>query len=379
MFYQKVEEYYDPIEILQKGIKSEMQAEQHAFLCGLIKEKRPKKILELGVSGGGTTCVILNCIHMLNLDTELISVDISEYYYQDRRKKTAYETEKINDELLSRHRLLTGKSISERIEEVAPEKDIDFLLLDTTHQMPGEVLDFLICLPFCKLNATVVLHDVVLNSIVNPLFGEFFYANKLLFDVVSGNKYWNASDYYKYDVSDIAAFDITNATYENIPAVFSALINPWFYIPDNVDCYREVLKQYYDKECVKLFDNALKSQEIKILCDELLDFYGKDKNYLSMVMEKIKKSDKLAIFGAGRFGSVWLKYMRLTGVGEKVAAILVSDQQNITAVIENVPIYHFSEIAYQPEEISIVMAVQNKKTRTIIEQNLRYEGYYKIV
>lgn len=30
-----------------------------AFLCGIIKKQKPKKILELGIASGGTTAIIM--------------------------------------------------------------------------------------------------------------------------------------------------------------------------------------------------------------------------------------------------------------------------------------------------------------------------------
>ena len=57
--------FKEPIEILDKissDRKSEMTEWQLSFLCGLIKESRPQKLVEIGVAAGGTTAVILNCI-----------------------------------------------------------------------------------------------------------------------------------------------------------------------------------------------------------------------------------------------------------------------------------------------------------------------------
>lgn len=91
----KIETFTEPIEILDKlsNRGEEMSAWQLASICGLIKEYRPQKIVEVGVAAGGTTAVILNCISMLCINTELYSVDISEKYYRDKRKKTGYLAE----------------------------------------------------------------------------------------------------------------------------------------------------------------------------------------------------------------------------------------------------------------------------------------------
>ncbi len=52
-----------------------MSERQSGFLCGLIKEFKPKRILEIGVAAGGTTAIMLNCISMLGLETSIVSID----------------------------------------------------------------------------------------------------------------------------------------------------------------------------------------------------------------------------------------------------------------------------------------------------------------
>lgn len=168
--YKKTELFYEPeniLDLLHEG-GSEMSRDQRSFLCGLIKEKKPKKIVEVGVAAGATTCVILNCLEMMKdelYDTKMYSIDLSNSYYRDATKKTGYLVERIQGILKSydHHTLLTGKTLAERIDAIAPDRDIDFLILDTVHSLPGELLDFILCFPYLKKGATVVLHDIRLN------------------------------------------------------------------------------------------------------------------------------------------------------------------------------------------------------------------------
>jgi predicted O-methyltransferase YrrM len=46
---------YEPLEILDKLSETGamMSRDEHAFLCGLIRTYRPKKIVEVGVARGG--------------------------------------------------------------------------------------------------------------------------------------------------------------------------------------------------------------------------------------------------------------------------------------------------------------------------------------
>ena len=87
--------FLEPIEILSRidQGKSEMTEWQLGFLCGLIKQKKPKKILEIGVAAGGTTAVILNCVSLLDIDVEVFSIDVNEKLYSDSSKNTGYLAE----------------------------------------------------------------------------------------------------------------------------------------------------------------------------------------------------------------------------------------------------------------------------------------------
>ena len=65
--YKTVEPFYEPhgiINHMQEGY-CEMSLEEHALLCGLIKEREPDKVVEVGVAGGGTTAVIMKCLDMV--------------------------------------------------------------------------------------------------------------------------------------------------------------------------------------------------------------------------------------------------------------------------------------------------------------------------
>ena len=70
--------YSDPLDIRASRIYCEntliTEVEQRMIL-ELIRLKHPRKILEIGVHAGGTSVLILHCLHMLGLSSELYSVD----------------------------------------------------------------------------------------------------------------------------------------------------------------------------------------------------------------------------------------------------------------------------------------------------------------
>jgi predicted O-methyltransferase YrrM len=63
--------------------------EEKKFINGLIRTIKPKKIVEIGVSKGGSSALILNAIKDIK-DAKLFSIDKSVYCYQERTKKTGY-------------------------------------------------------------------------------------------------------------------------------------------------------------------------------------------------------------------------------------------------------------------------------------------------
>ena len=86
--YYEPQDIYDRIDNKDQWV--EMSSEQHAFLCGLIKDRRPKKILEIGTSAGGTTAVVLNCCNKLKLDAELYTIDLLRKCWHDEERETGF-------------------------------------------------------------------------------------------------------------------------------------------------------------------------------------------------------------------------------------------------------------------------------------------------
>ena len=68
----------------------EMTEFESAFLCGMLKKIHPKKILEVGVAGGGTTAIILQALEDIGEPYEMNSIDASETFYRDRTKPSGF-------------------------------------------------------------------------------------------------------------------------------------------------------------------------------------------------------------------------------------------------------------------------------------------------
>ena len=69
---------------------AEMNEFQHAFVAGLFKKYKPRKILEIGIAAGGTTCFLHECKKKYGYKLEIFSVDKFENYYRVPSKKTGH-------------------------------------------------------------------------------------------------------------------------------------------------------------------------------------------------------------------------------------------------------------------------------------------------
>ena len=234
---------------------------ESAFLCGLLKKYEPQKILEVGVAAGGTTSIILQCLEDIRHQYEMKSVDVSEKYYRTQDKPSGFLSENIRNNLnFGDHKFKLGKVLPAVIDDIGG--DIDFAILDTTHSLPGEVLDFLTVLPYLKDNAVVCLHDVSYHQ-VKPQ-SAFGYATDILFASVTADKMLNflpkETESYNSRYANIAAFQINYQTMKNIYNVFLALTLRWAYLPSQEQFteYANFLQKNYSQDLYSIFAESAK-------------------------------------------------------------------------------------------------------------------------
>ncbi|MDR3223651.1 MAG: class I SAM-dependent methyltransferase [Methanobrevibacter sp.] len=247
--------------------KSEMTKSEQQFLNGIILQKKPKKILEVGVAAGGSSIVILNAIKDID-DAQLYSIDKNENYYVNNEYKTGYLIEKFLPHLKDKWKLYTGGITASFIENIANGKEIDLCVLDTVHHVPGELLDILMILPFMKKDGIIVLHDVMYNCL-NYKIGiskkykcfnnKIGISNNVLFSVVKAEKILpNFSEYFVNGVPypNIGAFIINEETLNNVDDIFFSLSLNWAYIPEekDIEIMRKLFMKYYNEENIKKFD-----------------------------------------------------------------------------------------------------------------------------
>lgn len=377
---KNTELFYAPIKIINRltdnEYGSEMSERQLAFLCGLIKKYKPQKIVEVGVAAGGTTAVILNCIAMLELDTQMVSIDLSTNFHADKSRKTGYlaeECKEILDKKLQ-HTLYTGKFAVEYFEKIGG--DIDFLILDTVHSMPGELLDFLAFYPLLKQGAVVVLHDIALNHFHNQ---PTQIATKILFDMIAAEKLYGIDD--DDTLLNIGAFMITADTNKYIDSVFSALTLTWHYQlqKEELSLYRNFYCKHYSADYLELFDLAVRMNqrtwEEGRKEKELKQKELKQKEFLEIYrwIEMIKNQGDIYIYGCGYFGQRFHKLLDNCGIECKGYIVSDSEKKNET---ENV--YCLSEVNLDEGKYVILVGV-NPSLHTEICANLSEKGIHEYI
>lgn len=376
--YKTVELYSKPEEELREVLDqhySEMTSFQHAFLCGLIKEERPKKIVEIGVSAGGTTSTMLLCLKNLNMEAEIYSVDLAEKWYRNEKYETGFVAKKLFEgfegEKIS-HQFLLGHSIPFFLDQIG--NNIDFLVLGTMHILPGELLDFIICLPYLKNECMVVIHDTIENHLTCR---NAEIVTKLLFDTVTAEeKYlmWEEGNISSFP--NIAAFKVNDRTREEARDLFSTMTINWGYFLDDNDKlkYRESILQNYGEKYLRLFDKIESLQRNTYLQKQITEHYGKDSGYLKIQWQNSKK---VFLYGAGYYANVYYQWGKLNDLN--IDGFVISDnQKRENKEYDDLPVYFLTELPCKPEECSIVIAV-DQRYQKIILMNLIKTGYYNIL
>lgn len=238
----------------------ELSLNEQKFLNGIIRKLRPKKIVEIGVSYGGSSSIILNSIKNIN-GSKLYSIDKLSYCYRMPTKKTGFLVEEKFPELMNKWTLYKGKLTSEVIEIIG--KNIDLVFIDTMHITPGEMLDWLQVLPFLKEEATVVLHDTFLMYYKGKIEkNKINFSNNQILVYIRGELLLpNYSD--EIFLHNIGAIKLSKGQNKFYRQYFMALGTQWEYMPNNADLklMRKFFMKFYGNKYVKIYDDAIKKNK----------------------------------------------------------------------------------------------------------------------
>ena len=254
-------------EKLKESKCSLMFNNQKEFLNGVIRKYMPKKILEIGVLMGGSSIIILNSIKDFK-NSHLYSIDINGANWIGNCVKKYFPY------LSNKWTLFKGNIAANYIEKIG--KNIDLAIIDTSHFEPGEILDFLMILPFLKEKAIIIFHDI--DHQITEGFGKEMrneWAPYIIFNIIRGKKFLPSGKGILN--KDIGAIKLEKKQKRFIHDYCRALGGQWQYIPkeEHIKIIINFFEKYYDKECVTILKESLTFNKKFIKNNPKKDYYDK--------------------------------------------------------------------------------------------------------
>ena len=233
------------------------------LINGIIRKYKPKKCLEIGVAAGGSSIIILNAIKDIK-NSFLISLDINKKLYRDDKFETGYCVFENFPELTKKWKLFTGEQSHIFLDKL--NLKFDFLLLDTAHFSPGELINIIEVFPFLEDNAIIVIHDIMLHLPSNIGFDsikpKYHPSNIFLFIALYGDKLIIENE--KKQIENIGAIRLYSNQRKYYLNYFMLLLTPWDYMPSekHIQELRDFIKKYYRPEIyLRIFNTAVEENK----------------------------------------------------------------------------------------------------------------------
>ena len=224
----------------------------HEFLNGLVRTFKPKKIVEIGPEEGGNSMVILNAIKDID-NSHLYSFD------NNNNDKVGLCIKEFFPTFLGKWTLYRGDIPSKYLEDIG--KDINMVVINSYHFNPEAILNFIIILPFLKNNCIICFIDKSEQINQFALFkkrDKNEYSLIKLLNLIRGKIYYPTRN-RKNSIRDIGAIRLDKNQMDFVHDYFRKLIGKWDYLPSEtaVNIIKELFKNYYDKECLDMFEKAI--------------------------------------------------------------------------------------------------------------------------
>lgn len=369
LFKNKYHGYMEPLVDLQNkevDLKAEMSMWQSAFLCDLLRNFRPKKLLEIGVAAGGTTTIVLNCLDRLNLITEMHSVDISEKYYQDHNLNTGYVANEYIKKYKPRvnHKFHLGNCSVTYMDEIG--QNIDFLILDSAHLLPGELLDFLAWLPRLANGSVVVLHDLQLQHLT--INSQKNIATNVLLSSVVGEKILEEEMDSVSKFPNIGAFIVNDDTRKYVQNVFIAMNLLWSYMPSTkeLQSYMKVFQDFYNTECLRLFEMSILMNRHTM---SMIVPRNKADSLKIKALVELSKKRSVYIYGCGKVAE--RVNAMLVDKGITINGFCVSENQTKPTIFKEKEVKYVSDIGIE----SVIVIGVGKTFKNEILDRLKSLNY----
>jgi predicted O-methyltransferase YrrM len=238
---------------------SRMTAHEREFINALILRNKPGKLLEIGVSAGASSIIMLNAVKNIE-NAWVYSIDSLDNCDKSPDKKTGYFVENYSG-LKRKWELYTGGFAVKFMEKIGNE--IDFCLIDTVHTTPGAILDFLVVLPYLKENAIIVFHDIGWHTWNCP-DSQWDLTNALLMSAIHGEKIiqgnFTTEDENagrKTFFPNIGGIKINKESHKHIYELLNILTIKWGYLPKDEEQKELIsyLKKHYDPYYIKYLED----------------------------------------------------------------------------------------------------------------------------
>lgn len=291
---------------------SQMCQNDRDFLNGMIRQVRPKKIVEIGVSGGGASIIILNAIKDIE-DAKLYSHDYQTCFNLDKTKPVGYFVSELFPELTNKWQLFSGGMVCNFLDEIGG--DIDLCIIDTAHSNPGELLDYLQVLPYMKKNGIIILHDITLHM---RNYNDTNVSSNIAYGTIAGEKI--LPEYTEDGIlPNIGAVILDENVMYRAFDTFNCLSLPWSYLlsENDVELLKKHFTKHYGKKLTTWFlktynynKRRLKpTTENKTVNNQNCSIMGDFCKYLTKIdaqkqidkLAKTVKDKKIAVYGAGTF------------------------------------------------------------------------------
>jgi predicted O-methyltransferase YrrM len=226
---------------------------QREFLNGIIRRFKPKKIVEIGVDEGCSSSIILNAIQDFD-DSHLYSIELNDKNYIGACVKRLFPN------FLTKWTLYKGNIAVKFMEKIG--KDINLVLIDSAHFEPGEILDFIIVLPFLSEEAIIVMHDIANQITVPEKYHNWIgkrneWAPYIIFNSIRGKAYFPSGG--RLLKHDIGAKKLNINQKQYYKDYFRVLGGQWQYFPKE-EYNKEIsryFEKYYDNDCMNIFKEAI--------------------------------------------------------------------------------------------------------------------------
>jgi predicted O-methyltransferase YrrM len=253
---------------------NQMWGNQREFLNGVVRRFRPKKIVEIGVAEGCASSIILNAIQDLN-NSHLYSIDLNDNNSVGKCVKSLFPN------FLSKWTLYKGNIAAKFMKDIG--NDIDMVFIDSAHFEPGEILDFIMVLPFLSEEAIIVIHDIA-NQITATIYNQAWvgkrneWAPYIIFNSIRGKIYLPSGN--KLLTHNIGAKKLYINQKQYFHDYFRVLGGQWQYFPKEnyIQEMYEYFKEYYDSDCLNIFNEAVNFNRIFVKDNPKTNLYKYNSN-----------------------------------------------------------------------------------------------------